>query len=63
VTPLFGGRTVDHDQSRRHEHLPGQIDELLKSVDGASSEYQVIIDHLNGKDILTLFVRTEADAM
>ena len=39
---------------------PGQIDDLLKEVDGASSEYQVMIDHLNGKDIMTLFFETEA---
>jgi phenylacetate-CoA ligase len=41
--------------------FPSQIDELLKSVNGASSEYQVMIDHLNGKDIVTLFVEKEAD--
>ena len=41
---------------------PGQIDDLLREVEGASSEYQVMIDHLNGKDILTLFFETEAQA-
>ncbi len=38
-----------------------QIEEMLKNIDGASSEYQVMIDHLNGKDIITLFVEI-ADA-
>ena len=28
-------------------------------MQGASSEYQVMIDHLGGKDILTLFVERE----
>ena len=36
------------------------IRDRLKEVDGASSEYQVMIDHLNGKDIMTLFFETEA---
>ena len=39
--------------------FPGQIDELLSGIDGASSEYQVMVDHLNGRDILTLFVELE----
>ena len=32
---------------------------MLREVDGVSSEYQVMIDHLNGKDIMTLFFETE----
>jgi len=42
--------------------FPSQIDELLHGIDGASSEYQVMIDHMNGRDIVTLFVEKEADA-
>ena len=42
--------------------FPGQIDELLRDVPGASSEYQVMIDHLNGRDIMTVFVETESGA-
>jgi phenylacetate-CoA ligase len=38
---------------------PGQIDELLRDIDGASSEYQVVIDHINGKDKMTLRVEKE----
>jgi phenylacetate-CoA ligase len=34
------------------------VDELLSTVEGVSSEYQIMIDHLNGKDILTLFFET-----
>jgi phenylacetate-CoA ligase len=37
---------------------PSSVDELLSSVEGVSSEYQIMIDHLNGKDILTLFFET-----
>lgn len=56
------GRTDDMVKVKGVNIFPSQIEELLKTVDGASSEYQVMIDHLNGKDILTLFVEKEADA-
>ena len=39
---------------------PSRVDELLATIDGVSSEYQIMIDHLNGKDILTLFFETKA---
>lgn len=53
------GRTDDMVKVKGVNIFPSQIDELLRDVEGASSEYQVMIDHLNGKDILTLFVETE----
>ena len=37
---------------------PSRVDELLTDVEGASSEYQVMIDHLNSRDILTMFFET-----
>jgi phenylacetate-CoA ligase len=37
---------------------PSRVEEILSSIDGVSSEYQIMIDHLNGKDILTLFFET-----
>ena len=40
--------------------FPGQIEDLLAAVDGASSEYQVMIDHVNGKDAMLLSVECEA---
>ncbi len=42
--------------------FPSQIEELLSAVEGASSEYQVMVDHLMGKDVLTLFVETDPQA-
>ena len=36
--------------------FPSQIEEMLKGVTEASSEYQFMLDHLNGKDVCTLFV-------
>ena len=53
------GRTDDMVKVHGVNIFPGQIDELLRDAEGASSEYQVMIDHLNGKDILTLFVEKE----
>lgn len=35
--------------------FPKQVEECLELIDGVSSEYQIMIDHLNGKDILTLY--------
>ena len=36
--------------------FPSQIEDMLKGVKEASSEYQFMLDHLNGKDVCTLFV-------
>jgi phenylacetate-CoA ligase len=52
------GRTDDMVKVKGVNIYPGQIDEVLRDVDGASSEYQVMIDHLEGKDIMTLFFET-----
>jgi len=56
------GRTDDMIKVKGINIFPAQIDEGLKEVDGASSEYQVMIDHLNGKDIMTLFFEIEPDS-
>lgn len=53
------GRTDDMIKVKGVNIFPSQIDEFLKDIKGASSEYQVMIDHLFGKDILTLFVEVE----
>ena len=39
--------------------FPGQIEDLLKDIPDVSSEYQVMIDHMEGKDSLTLFFETK----
>ena len=38
---------------------PGQIEDVLKTIEGVSSEYQVMIDHIQGKDVMTLFFETD----
>ena len=52
------GRTDDMVKVKGVNIFPGQIDDILKLVEGASSEYQVFIDHENGKDKITVFVET-----
>jgi phenylacetate-CoA ligase len=38
--------------------FPGRVDELLSSINDVSSEYQIQIDHLNGRDIVQLYFET-----
>lgn len=56
------GRTDDMVKVKGVNIYPGQIDELLRSVKGASSEYQVIVSHTDGRDAMTLRVEMEAGA-
>ncbi len=56
------GRTDDMVKVKGVNIFPSQIEEMLATIEGASSEYQVMIDHLEGRDILTLFVEIQPDA-
>ncbi len=56
---ILTGRTDDMVKVKGVNIYPGQIEDMLREVEGVSSEYQVMIDHLNGKDIMTLFFETE----
>lgn len=53
------GRTDDMVKVKGCNIFPSQIDDLLSKIDGASSEYQVMVDHILGKDVLTLFVEVQ----
>ena len=55
------GRTDDMVKVKGVNIFPAQIEEIIKFTDGASSEYQVMIDHLEGKDIMTVFFETDAE--
>lgn len=48
------GRTDDMIKVKGVNIYPGQIDELLRDVEGVSSEYQVFVDHVNGRDEMLL---------
>lgn len=52
------GRTDDMIKVKGVNIYPGQIENVLCSVNGLSSEYQIIIEHFDGKDSLTLKVET-----
>ncbi|MDR2656732.1 MAG: phenylacetate--CoA ligase [Oscillospiraceae bacterium] len=52
------GRTDDMVKIKGVNVFPGQIDDMLKEVEGVSSEYQVMIDHFEGRDRFTLFFET-----
>ena len=54
------GRTDDMVKVKGVNIFPSQIEEMLKNVKEASSEYQFMLDHMNGKDICTLFVEVNA---
>ena len=50
------GRTDDMVKVKGVNIFPSQIEEMLKNIPEASSEYQFMLDHLFGKDECTLFV-------
>ena len=53
------GRTDDMVKVKGVNIFPGQIEDILKEAEGASSEYQVFIEHTDGKDQMSVFVETE----
>ena len=55
------GRTDDMFKVKGVNMFPAQVEEVCAAVDGVSSEYQVMIDHLNGKDIMTVYFECTSD--
>ncbi|MDD2268640.1 MAG: phenylacetate--CoA ligase [Eubacteriales bacterium] len=55
------GRSDDMIKVKGTIIYPSNVDALLSKIDGVSSEYQIMIDHLYGKDILTLFFETSLE--
>jgi phenylacetate-CoA ligase len=55
------GRTDDMVKVKGVNIYPGQIDIVLKSCKGVSSEYQVHISHEDGRDIFKLKVEHRPD--
>ncbi len=53
------GRSDDMIKVKGVNIYPGQIEDVLKLVEGASSEYQIVIGHIEGKDRMLLRVEKE----
>lgn len=53
------GRTDDMVKVKGVNIFPSQIDEMLAGIKGTSSEFQFMLDHMEGKDICTLFVEVQ----
>lgn len=56
------GRTDDMVKVKGVNIYPGQIDDLLKNIPGASSEYSIHIDHIDNHDTILLKFETEDGA-
>ena len=52
------GRTDDMMKIKGVNVFPSQIEEILKSFPEVSSEYQIRISHLDGKDTMRIYVET-----
>ncbi len=52
------GRTDDMMKIKGVNVFPGQIEEILQSFPEVSSEYQIRISHLDGKDTMRIYVET-----
>ncbi len=57
---IITGRTDDMVKVKGVNMFPAQIEEVIAFTDGTSSEYQVMIDHMMGHDIMTVFFETAA---
>jgi phenylacetate-CoA ligase len=58
ITPILG-RSDDMIKVKGNIVFPSSIEDVIKSVPGTSSEYHAVIEHINGRDIMTLFVEVE----
>ena len=53
------GRTDDMFKVKGVNMFPAQVEEVIAVTSGASSEYQVMIEHIMGRDVLTVLFETE----
>lgn len=58
---IITGRTDDMIKVKGVNMFPAQFEEVLSAISGASSEYQIRIEHVDGKDQLTLFFESPVD--
>lgn len=55
----LAGRTDDMFKVKGVNMFPAQVEEVIAVTSGASSEYQVMIEHIMGRDVLTVLFETE----
>jgi phenylacetate-CoA ligase len=55
------GRSDDMFIVKAVNIYPGQIDSVLSGLDGIGSEYQVVIERVDGRDVMTLRVERSRD--
>lgn len=57
---IIDGRTDDMMKIKGVNVFPAQIEEILQNFQEISSEYQIRISHLDGKDTMRIYVETNA---
>lgn len=55
---ILVGRTDDMFKVKGCNIFPAQVEEVINITNGTSSEYQVMIENISGKDILTVLFET-----
>ena len=58
---IIMGRTHDMMKIKGVNVFPSQIEEILSTFDEISSEYQIRISHLDGKDTMRIYVESTGD--
>jgi phenylacetate-CoA ligase len=56
---IITGRTDDMVKVKGTNIFPAQFDSVLSEVENAECEYQVMLDHPDGKDLVTVFFETK----
>ena len=55
---ILVGRTDDMFKVKGCNMFPAQVEDVIAITDGASSEYQVMIENISGRDVLTVLFET-----
>jgi phenylacetate-CoA ligase len=58
ITQILG-RSDDMVKVKGNIIFPSTIEDVIRSVPGTSSEYRAVIEHVDGKDKMTIFVEVE----
>lgn len=58
---ILVGRTDDMFKVKGCNMFPAQVEDVIAITDGASSEYQVMIENISGRDVLTVLFETSLE--